>query len=337
MINDRFLSPCLMTLPLPDGRPLQVIITNTEDIMRVSDGKIIGRFPEPTGKEPSKRNHWSDGAGLNRIAHGNQVLLSCQGHANGPGSAISVFTLKAENEDTINISTHHLQNASGKVIFDQFVPSAMKKLAGYVNAAMLPEGILLAPIHLLGDTKGEYDMRRLHAWDLRSGRYLSTLYEPPAGPSHYFAHGEDYGAAFTVLGRRLYHPVLRRTDSSHPTGSGTGRWRPDQLTAAAFAIVDLTDPARPTPVASTNLIGTTEYPGNVYWDTWLADPKLPKAYGCGKLFSGGFGLHTSGPVACGNRFWVQSAVHLYCIGDPAVKYDWNPASRPEVVTRSLKQ
>ena len=55
------------------------------------------------------------------------------------------------------------------------------------------------------------------------------------------------------------------------------------------------------------------------------------------IFYPGVGLRTSGPVACGNRFWVQSSVHLYCIGDPAVKYDWNPASRPEAVTQSLKK
>ncbi len=30
----------------------------------------------------------------------------------------------------------------------------------------------------------------------------------------------------------------------------------------------------------------------------------------------------------GNRLFIRTAPHLYCLGDPAVKYDWNPASRP---------
>jgi len=43
-----------------------------------------------------------------------------------------------------------------------------------------------------------------------------------------------------------------------------------------------------------------------------------------------------GPVASGNRVFIQSATHLRCIGDPAVKYDWNPQSRPEAITSALK-
>jgi hypothetical protein len=38
----------------------------------------------------------------------------------------------------------------------------------------------------------------------------------------------------------------------------------------------------------------------------------------------------------GNRLFIQSATHLRCIGDPAVQYDWNPASRPAHITNALK-
>jgi len=33
---------------------------------------------------------------------------------------------------------------------------------------------------------------------------------------------------------------------------------------------------------------------------------------------------------------IQSATHLRCIGDPAVKYDWNPQSRPAHITNALE-
>ena len=38
----------------------------------------------------------------------------------------------------------------------------------------------------------------------------------------------------------------------------------------------------------------------------------------------------------GNRLFIQSACALRCIGDPAVKYDWNPQSRPAHITSALK-
>jgi hypothetical protein len=37
----------------------------------------------------------------------------------------------------------------------------------------------------------------------------------------------------------------------------------------------------------------------------------------------------------GNRLFVRAVSHLYCIGDPQVRYDWDPATRPADVTRQL--
>ena len=32
---------------------------------------------------------------------------------------------------------------------------------------------------------------------------------------------------------------------------------------------------------------------------------------------------------------VRNQIKQYCIGDPALPYDWNPASRPDTITRIL--
>ena len=49
-------------------------------------------------------------------------------------------------------------------------------------------------------------------------------------------------------------------------------------------------------------------------------------------------LHTDTAIfPAGNRLFLRSLSHLYCIGDPGVPYDWNPASRPEKITQTLKK
>jgi outer membrane protein assembly factor BamB len=42
----------------------------------------------------------------------------------------------------------------------------------------------------------------------------------------------------------------------------------------------------------------------------------------------GHGMYTDTAVtASGNRLFIRTCANLYCIGNPAVKYDWNPSSR----------
>jgi hypothetical protein len=41
-------------------------------------------------------------------------------------------------------------------------------------------------------------------------------------------------------------------------------------------------------------------------------------------------------VACwGNRIFVRDNDYIWCIGDPKIPYDWNPASRPQNISQSL--
>jgi hypothetical protein len=41
-------------------------------------------------------------------------------------------------------------------------------------------------------------------------------------------------------------------------------------------------------------------------------------------------------VPAGNRLFLRSVGHLYCIGDPAAPYDWNTASRPKAIADQIK-
>jgi outer membrane protein assembly factor BamB len=50
-----------------------------------------------------------------------------------------------------------------------------------------------------------------------------------------------------------------------------------------------------------------------------------------------FGLRNSGFVPSGNRIFAQTWAFMYCIGDPAKPYDWNPASRPAELTRLIEE
>jgi hypothetical protein len=59
--------------------------------------------------------------------------------------------------------------------------------------------------------------------------------------------------------------------------------------------------------------------------------------GCYHGSAAWFGDLMGSMTPSGNRLFIQSATHLRCIGDPTVKYDWNPASRADIITRSLKQ
>jgi outer membrane protein assembly factor BamB len=73
----------------------------------------------------------------------------------------------------------------------------------------------------------------------------------------------------------------------------------------------------------------------------ILEKYLPEAYRKNRLWCKENGVvphfgYAQGLFAQGNRLFLRSCSHLYCIGDPKVPYDWNPASRPGDVTEALK-
>jgi len=110
----------------------------------------------------------------------------------------------------------------------------------------------------------------------------------------------------------------------------------DGLISTTFFTADLTDPAKPIPLADMNILGSKILPRCVeyekyapelladetYWGSWGARP-FHACYSDTVMFPSG------------NRLFIRTLAHLYCIGDPKVSYDWNASSRPKDVTAGL--
>jgi outer membrane protein assembly factor BamB len=103
-----------------------------------------------------------------------------------------------------------------------------------------------------------------------------------------------------------------------------------------FSTADVTDPTRTKVISDQNVLGGVNKPRVPAMEKFAPELyALPfytgNAYGWPAHF-----LHTATAIfPSGNRLFIRSLSHLYCIGDPAVPYDWNPASRPEKITHSL--
>jgi hypothetical protein len=133
----------------------------------------------------------------------------------------------------------------------------------------------------------------------------------------------------------LFVTVVNRYD-----GSGCDfKFRPrrDGVTLGTCVVADTQVRPHDAPrlITDRNLLGGAEVPADVFYDTYLAGfDKMrqiaPKKY-CGRyggLLTAYFGHCMSGPVARGNRIFIQSQCFLYCIG-PAVQ--GTPTDDPQVV------
>jgi outer membrane protein assembly factor BamB len=82
-------------------------------------------------------------------------------------------------------------------------------------------------------------------------------------------------------------------------------------------------------VSEQNVLATSTFPRHVEYDTYAPELRsiLLKFPG---TWAGIPAFHQYADnimFPSGNRLFIRTLQHLYCIGDPAVKYDWNPATR----------
>lgn len=143
-------------------------------------------------------------------------------------------------------------------------------------------------------------------------------------------------------GRRLSAPVVAGSyvigaDWHSPGNYPYGRRRKDRKALTPFAMIDVSDPARPQYVERPRLLGDASPPADGAVAKYLPgfDPFL--LAGNYKGTPSWFGCALGGVVPNANRIFIQSASNMYCVGDPGVEYDWNPASRPQTVAEKLKQ
>lgn len=184
--------------------------------------------------------------------------------------------------------------------------------------------------------KGDYRSRIVlptHAIVL--DRFTSVIANKDASVAMQIDKNHDLSAAFCFLaGTALY---TFKGDTHNNTGWSWGE-RPEGGTSMMFInSYEASDPTSLREISSTNVLLLSESPR----DPGVA-PLIPNLWADSNFYNarGGKPAHLfnadTGLFASGNRLFFRSTAHLYCIGDPAVKYDWNPASRDSRSGRAAK-
>jgi len=119
--------------------------------------------------------------------------------------------------------------------------------------------------------------------------------------------------------------------SGNRLGSDWGSRRADGKVMIEGFAADLSDPNGPKRLPGTRLLGGLNWPRvpemekyapemyalPEYWGNWSCYGKPPHF------------VHTDTAwMPMGNRLFLRTVGHLYCLGDPSVPYNWNLKSRP---------
>jgi len=122
------------------------------------------------------------------------------------------------------------------------------------------------------------------------------------------------------------------------------RQRGDLNIVSPFWATDVHDPLRPRLLSSRNLLGNSDLPADLIFDTYLKEFDKKVNIGCYKGIAPWLGCRVGGVVAKGNRLYIQTNIGLYCIGpealgsaqdDPAVVRTIAAATAPAALQRHL--
>ena len=127
--------------------------------------------------------------------------------------------------------------------------------------------------------------------------------------------------------------------STDRLGSHWGLRRSDGKVMMQGFAADLSDPGGPKRLSGARVRGGLNPPRvpemeryapelyalDDYWGNWCCYGK-----------PGHFVHVDTAWMPSGNRLFLRTLGHLYCIGDPSVPYDWNPASRPGDIRKMLE-
>jgi hypothetical protein len=289
----------VVTLTAPDGKPKRVVIYPRDlSIRRATDDAVLGRLPTVVTKE-------GDGGSIHHLlAQGDLVWRGRHHHSEGAG-----FRLRLVADDRVEVTP----------VWEN------KTMASHWPFHTGAFGIIVG----------------------RASRGSANLHSFATGESvaqTKGGRGEDWQSSSYVIGNLLFgaseanngNNTWWRGPMSYGGGQG-GEGRPtDRKAMVRFSLINLADPKAPKTVSERNLLQEPGPAADIHVERFFAglDPFLfAGTYHGSASF---FGCVMGGPVASGNRLFIQSAAHLRCIGDPAVPYDWNPQSRPAHVTSALK-
>lgn len=96
------------------------------------------------------------------------------------------------------------------------------------------------------------------------------------------------------------------------------RQRGDLNIVSPFWVTDVHDPLRPRLLSSRNLLGNSDLPADLIFDTYLKEFDKKVNIGCYKGIAPWLGCRVGGVVAKGNRLYIQTNIGLYCIGPEAL-------------------
>jgi hypothetical protein len=185
-------------------------------------------------------------------------------------------------------------------------------------------------------------------WELKSsGGYESRIVTPDAvwaftrdGAAVDPATGAvlnraPIGGAYRIMAGNLL--IWCDGGSGNGLGSNWSSRRADGKALMPFGVADVTNPKAPKILSTKNVIGGTDDPRLPGTEALLPNLwKEPQFFNA----KGGKPAHCVNTDTCmfasGNRLFIRTATHLYCIGDPAVAYDWDAKTRPEAVTKGLE-
>lgn len=106
------------------------------------------------------------------------------------------------------------------------------------------------------------------------------------------------------------------------------RNRGDWNIVSPFPVTDVHDSLRPRVLSSRNLLGNSDLPADLIFDTYLKEFNKKANIGCYKGIAPWLGCRVGGVVAKGNRLYIQTNIGLYCIGFEALG---SPQDDPAVV------
>ncbi|MFP4106632.1 MAG: hypothetical protein ACLFVU_11155 [Phycisphaerae bacterium] len=96
----------------------------------------------------------------------------------------------------------------------------------------------------------------------------------------------------------------------------SGRTREDNWALMRFAVIDVSDPAKPKVISRNNLLGGPEMPKALSFERHLSGFGLPKEnlLGAYRTILAHFGAVNCGEIPHGDMLFIQSTTHLYGIG-----------------------
>jgi hypothetical protein len=264
-------------------------------IRRAEDDRVLGEVPV-TFQDPPP----NDLKGFQWLVHHDMVLF-----APGPyldRTTAVIYRLRATATDRVDVEKVH-DMPKGSVV----VTAA--------HLATTPEHILFS------GGKGK-----------NANLILQPFGDPPLQATETtIPHGDTAIVAgktvFSLLGADGGNNAWWRGPRPDGAGQGGQGRMTDRKAMVRIVTADITNPAAVRILGDRNLLQEAGPASDIYVEQYLSgmDPFL--FAGCYHGSASWFGGLMGSMTPSGNRLFIQSATHLRCIGDPAVPYDWNPASR----------